>query len=94
MTGAQQKTQHNLRLICIDILSFCSEGREEGNNQDSMRLNPRRIETAMSLYTSDLTAIIMTTDSQINTLSGMKEGMYTVLNITLYICSRGLSFEY
>lgn len=39
-----------------------------------MRLNPRRIETAVSLYTSELTALILTTDREINSISGLKEG--------------------
>lgn len=76
ITGAQQKSSHNLRLICGNILSFCrdSDETDKGLERGMMRLNPRRIQTAMSLYTNDSSAIVIMTDREVNTITGLKEG--------------------
>lgn len=72
--GAQQKSSHNLRLLCGNILSFCQHA-EGGSTLESgtMRLNPRRIQSALSLYTADISAIIITVDQEVNAVMGMKE---------------------
>ena len=76
ITGAQQKSSHNLRLICGDVLLLCrdSDGTDKGLEGGMMRLNPRRIQTAMSLYTNDSSAIVIMTDREVNTITGLKEG--------------------
>ncbi|XP_019855488.1 PREDICTED: protein C12orf4 homolog [Amphimedon queenslandica] len=75
--GAQQKSSHSLRLICSNIISYCTDSRDpaaaSADIAGSMRLNPRRIETAVSLYSTELTALILNTDREINTISGLKE---------------------
>ncbi|KAI2804770.1 hypothetical protein BLOT_003758 [Blomia tropicalis] len=53
--GSQLKTTHNLRLISVDILNFC-------NN----RCTPHRLQTAMSLYSNSLTAIVLLQDKPID----------------------------
>lgn len=76
ITGAQQKSSHNLRLICGDVLSLCRDSNEtdKGLEGEMMRLNPRRIQTAMSLYTNDSSALVIMTDREVNTITGLKEG--------------------
>ena len=75
MTGAQQKSSHNLRLLCVGVLSFFSESADGKGSVSTRRMNPCRIETAMSLYTNDLTAIVLMTEREINTITGIKEGI-------------------
>ena len=36
--------------------------------------NPERLQTAMSLYSSNLSAIVLMVDGRVNSLVGLKEG--------------------
>ena len=83
--GAQQKSSHNLRLLCGNILSFCQHA-EGGSALESgtMRLNPCRIQSALSLYTADISAIIITVDQEVNAVMGMKEG-FSILYRSIYL---------
>ena len=57
--GSQLKTTHNLRLISVDILKFC-------NNINT----PQRLQTAMSLYSNSVPAIVRLVDKSISIKSG------------------------
>jgi len=74
--GAQLKSTHNLRLIRCDIFDFCkerfnmsedSESKYEkinnDNNSETPHLEPQAIQTAMSLYSDKLCALILLADN-------------------------------
>lgn len=72
--GSQKKTMHNVRIIRGDFLSLCKHKRG-GMGDIGAGPNPERLQTAMSLYSSKLSAIIMMVDGRVNSLVGLKEGM-------------------
>ncbi|XP_074648788.1 FERRY endosomal RAB5 effector complex subunit 3-like [Tubulanus polymorphus] len=68
--GAQQKTMHNLRLLCVDILDLC---RHKPNKVGGMLIpSPQRLQTAMSLYSNNLSALILLVDNRLNSYTGIK----------------------
>ncbi|XP_054155101.1 protein C12orf4 homolog [Oppia nitens] len=62
--GSQLKTTHNLRLISMDILDLCRIKFSQNS--------PQRIQTAMSLYSNSLSALVLLVDNRINSYSGIK----------------------
>mgnify|MGYP002716836185 CR=1 FL=1 len=52
--GSQLKTTHNLRLIAANMLKFCSNVS-----------TPHRIQTAMSLYSNSLSAVVLLADESL-----------------------------
>ncbi|XP_062569034.1 protein C12orf4 homolog, partial [Saccostrea cucullata] len=68
--GAQMKTTHNLRLLCTDVLDLC---RHKAHTVGGMLIpQPQRLQTAMSLYSNDLCAMIMMVDNRLNSYTGLK----------------------
>lgn len=67
------KTSHNLRLMCGSVLALC-HGNQGSVPEGRFRLDPQRLQTAMSLYTSDLSALVVVEESGSGTLSGTREG--------------------
>ncbi|XP_048758931.1 protein C12orf4 homolog [Ostrea edulis] len=68
--GAQMKTTHNLRLLCTDVLDLC---RHKTHTVGGMVIpQPQRLQTAMSLYSNDLCALIMMVDNRLDSYSGLK----------------------
>ena len=61
--GSQLKTTHNLRLISVDILKFCSKN-----------FTPQRLQTAMSLYSNSLSSIVLLVDKSFTNHSGIRKG--------------------
>ncbi len=74
--GAQEKSSHNLRLLCGDLATFCQHADGDGNVEETkLKLTPQHIQSALSVYTTNISAIIVTVDQEINTIMGPKEGM-------------------
>ncbi|XP_077995814.1 ferry endosomal RAB5 effector complex subunit 3-like [Glandiceps talaboti] len=68
--GAQMKTMHNLRLMCVDVLDLC---RHKTHKVGSTILpSPQRLQTAMSLYSNSLCGLVLLVDDRINSYSGIK----------------------
>ncbi|XP_077371711.1 ferry endosomal RAB5 effector complex subunit 3 isoform X4 [Festucalex cinctus] len=65
--GAQLKTMHNLRLVRADVLGFC-EHRRHGSSGAKLR----RLQTALSLYSSSLCGLVLLVDNRVNSYSGIK----------------------
>ena len=64
LTGAQLKSAHNIRLLCGHPLSLC---RQKGAGQVGGALvNPERLQTAMSLYSTKLTCMVLMVDRLLN----------------------------
>ncbi|XP_064618656.1 protein C12orf4 homolog [Lineus longissimus] len=68
--GAQMKTMHNLRLLCTDILDLC---RHKPHKVGGLLIpSPQRLQTAMSLYSNNLSALVLLVDNRLNSYTGMK----------------------
>ncbi|XP_028813640.1 ferry endosomal RAB5 effector complex subunit 3 [Denticeps clupeoides] len=71
--GAQLKTMHNLRLLRADVLDFCKHRRH-----GSSGVKLRRLQTALSLYSSSLCGLVLLVDNRVNSYSGIKRDFATV----------------
>ncbi|XP_013889630.1 ferry endosomal RAB5 effector complex subunit 3 isoform X3 [Austrofundulus limnaeus] len=71
--GAQLKTMHNLRLVRADVLDFCKH-RQHGSSGAKLR----RLQTALSLYSSSLCGLVLLVDNRVNSYSGIKRDFSTV----------------
>jgi len=81
--GAQLKTTHNLRLMAMDILDLCRMKPSHNFGQNT----PQRIQTAMSLYSNSLSALVLLVDNRINSYSGIKLDFAN-------ICSKSTEFHF
>ncbi|XP_010778986.1 ferry endosomal RAB5 effector complex subunit 3 [Notothenia coriiceps] len=71
--GAQLKTMHNLRLVRADVLDFCKH-RQHSSGGAKLR----RLQTALSLYSSSLCGLVLLVDNRVNSYSGIKREFATV----------------
>ncbi|KAM9815914.1 protein C12orf4 homolog [Syngnathus typhle] len=71
--GAQLKTMHNLRLVRADVLDLCKH-RRHGSSGAKLR----RLQTALSLYSSSLCGLVLLVDNRVNSYSGIKRDFATV----------------
>lgn len=71
--GAQLKTMHNLRLVRADVLDFCKHRR---HGSGGVKL--RRLQTALSLYSSSLCGLVLLVDNRVNSYRGIKRDFATV----------------
>ncbi|XP_078495034.1 FERRY endosomal RAB5 effector complex subunit 3 [Ciona intestinalis] len=69
--GAQLKTMHNIRLMVADMLYFC-------RYSDDGEMEAQRFQTAMSLYSNSLSAIILLSDKNLKQCSGIEKDFRTV----------------
>lgn len=60
---------HNLRLVRADVLDFCKH-RRHGSGGEKLR----RLQTALSLYSSSLCGLVLLVDNRVNSYSGIKKG--------------------
>lgn len=63
---------HNLRLVRADVLDFCKH-RRHGSSGAKLR----RLQTALSLYSSSLCGLVLLVDNRVNSYSGIKRGQGT-----------------
>ena len=68
--GAQLKSTHNIRLLCGNPLSLCRK-RTDGL-QSGIMAHPERLQTAMSLYSTKLSCIVLMVDKGIGQPCGME----------------------
>uniref|UniRef100_A0A672STB8 Protein C12orf4 homolog n=1 Tax=Sinocyclocheilus grahami TaxID=75366 RepID=A0A672STB8_SINGR len=71
--GAQLKTMHNLRLVRSDVLDFCKHHRHSSSG-----VKLRRLQTALSLYSTSLCGLVLLVDNRVNSYSGIKRDFATV----------------
>lgn len=48
------------------------------NSHDYSQHTPQRIQTAMSLYSNSLSALVLLVDNRINSYSGVKLGIHSI----------------
>ena len=75
---------HNLRLVRADVLDFCKH-RRHGSGGAKLR----RLQTALSLYSSSLCGLVLLVDNRVNSYSGIKRGQGTFLMIFIEMLSLG-----
>ena len=81
--GAQLKTTHNLRLLSSGILEMC-----RNKHTASMSLpTPQRIQTAMSLFSSALSGLILLVDNRVSSYSCLKKEFAE-------LCERSTDFHF
>jgi len=69
--GHQMKTMHNVRIICGDILNLCRHKTTfVGGN---LVPHPQRLQTAMSLYSDSLSALVLLVDDRLQSQMGVKK---------------------
>ena len=64
--GAQMKQSHNLRLICADVLDLCRPPLSTSND-------PQRLQMALSLYSSNLSGLVLLVDDRLSAYTGMEK---------------------
>ena len=64
-SGAQLKSSHNIRLLCGHPLSLCRK-RSGKHGGSGVLANPEQLQTALSLYSTKLTCLIIMTDNTFN----------------------------
>ncbi|KAL5018621.1 hypothetical protein ScPMuIL_004343 [Solemya velum] len=78
--GAQMKTTHNLRLLCTDVLDLC---RHKPHTVGGVLVpQPQRLQTAMSLYSSNLSGLILLVDNRLNYYTGLKRDFAKVCEMS------------
>ena len=65
-------TWSNIYIICL--LSY-------DLSHDLGHYSPQRIQTAMSLYSNSLSALVLLVDNRINSYSGIKSGIFLIIDI-------------
>ncbi|CAF3777583.1 unnamed protein product [Rotaria socialis] len=84
--GAQLKSMYNLRLIRCDALDYCRLRTQKKENK--ILLEPQRLQTLMSLYTSSLCGLILLVPKRIRLSTGdIKEEFASV-------CERSTDFHF
>ena len=79
-SGAQRKTTHNIRLLCGNPLDLC---RHKTTTMRGVVVpHPERLQTAMSLYSPKLSALVLMVDGRVSLLGGLKEGVCVCLCMT------------
>ncbi|XP_031566423.1 protein C12orf4 homolog [Actinia tenebrosa] len=82
--GAQQKTMHNLRLICGDVLDMCRHKTPPGGSVFSQ---PHRIQTALSLYSETLAGLVLLVDNRLDSYTGIMKDFAA-------ICQQSTEFHF
>lgn len=70
LSGAQLKSSHNIRLLCGNPLTLCRQ--KTAGVQGGIMANPERLQTAMSLYSTKLSCMILTVDGRLGQQSGIE----------------------
>lgn len=78
--GAQNKKMHNIRLLCGDPLDLCRHKPTTSSLRGGggVSPSPERLQTAMTLYSTQLSALVVMVDGRVNSLVGMKEAFASV----------------
>lgn len=70
--GSQLKTAHNLRILAVDSLYLCDIQRNSSSQV--------RTQTAMSLYSHNLSAVVLLVDSHFNSYYGVQQDFSELCN--------------
>ena len=86
--GAQNKKMHNIRLLCGDPLDLCRHKPTTSSLRGGggVSPSPERLQTAMTLYSTQLSALVVMVDGRVNSLVGMKEGVLEHCHQVIVTC--------
>lgn len=78
--GSQLKLMHNLRLLSADVLDLC---RHKLNKVGGIVIpQPQRLQTAISLYSNNLSGLVLLVDNRINSYTGIKREFASVCQLS------------
>lgn len=78
--GSQLKLMHNLRLLSADVLDLC---RHKLNKVGGIVVpQPQRLQTAISLYSNNLSGLVLLVDNRINSYTGIKRDFASVCQMS------------
>ncbi|KAG8177634.1 hypothetical protein JTE90_019661 [Oedothorax gibbosus] len=78
--GSQLKLMHNLRLLSADVLDLC---RHKLNKVGGIVVpQPQRLQTAISLYSNNLSGLVLLVDNRINSYTGIKREFASVCQMS------------
>ncbi|XP_054712421.1 protein C12orf4 homolog [Uloborus diversus] len=78
--GSQLKLMHNLRLLSADVLDLC---RHKLNKVSGIVVpQPQRLQTAISLYSNNLSGLVLLVDNRINSYTGIKRDFAAVCQMS------------
>ncbi|CAL1264864.1 unnamed protein product [Larinioides sclopetarius] len=78
--GSQLKLMHNLRLLSADVLDLC---RHKLNKVGGIVVpQPQRLQTAISLYSNNLSGLVLLVDNRINAYTGIKREFASVCQMS------------
>ena len=73
---------HNIRLLCGNPLDLCRHKRGLSGGGGVLP-NPERLQTAMSLYSDKLSALVLMVSNRVSALEGITEGTLTTCVLIL-----------
>ncbi|XP_051171120.1 protein C12orf4 homolog [Leptopilina boulardi] len=76
--GSQMKQMHNIRILTGDVLDFCRVIR----NDSRMDPTPQRLQTALGLYSNDLCGLVLLSDSNLGSFSGITKELSSICQLT------------
>ena len=74
--GAQMKQSHNLRLIGADVLDLCRLPLTRN------RRDPQRLQMALSLYSTNLSGLVLLVDDRLSAFTGMEKDFLRICRRT------------
>jgi len=80
--GSQMKQMYNIRLMCCHPKEFL-----RFKNESSRELSPQRLQTAISLYSTDLSGLVLLVDSDFSIYRG-------VLKDLIQLCQQSTEFHF
>ncbi|KAF6216125.1 hypothetical protein GE061_000463 [Apolygus lucorum] len=66
--GSQMKQMYNIRILSADVMDFCML---RTNDEGELERQPQRMQTALGLYSNDLSGIVLLSDNHFGGFSGV-----------------------
>ncbi|XP_033215905.1 protein C12orf4 homolog isoform X2 [Belonocnema kinseyi] len=76
--GSQMKQMHNIRILTGDVLDFCRTKRGDSGIDPT----PQRLQTALGLYSNDLCGVVLLSDSNLGSFSGITRELCSICQLT------------
>ncbi|KAJ8668725.1 hypothetical protein QAD02_010388 [Eretmocerus hayati] len=77
--GSQMKQMHNIRILTGDVLDFCRTKNFDSTNADP---TPQRLQTALGLYSNDLCGLVLLSDNNLGSYSGITKELSSISQLT------------
>ncbi|BES90867.1 Uncharacterized conserved protein (DUF2362) [Nesidiocoris tenuis] len=77
--GSQMKQMYNIRILSAEVLDFC---QVPTNDDGELERQPRRMQTALGLYSNDLSGIVLLSDNHLGGFSGITQDFVRVCEMS------------